>query len=75
MKRQTPAQMFKDVKERLTVIHRNYRFKPHDWFRPDDVAPHSLHFKYICKRLYSLGLLEGCRGDRWGWSYRVPKAT
>jgi len=68
-------QMLEEVKKRLTEKHWNYSFKPHSWFFPSDAAPHDASFKYKCKRLYKLGLLER-RGDsnaRWGFSYRVPE--
>jgi len=69
-----PEEMLEIVKQRLTVIHWNYSFKPHDWFFPNDVAPHSNSFKYKCKKLYSLRMLErqGDNTNRWGYQYRVP---
>ncbi len=69
----TPEDMLKEIQKRLTVPTWNYSFKPHEWFFPGDVAPHSTSFKYKCNKLYELGLLERSEGyGRWGYRYRVP---
>jgi len=47
-------------------------YEPNDWFFPSDLA-NSPQFKYKCKKLYEVGLLErrGDENDRWGYQYRV----
>jgi len=68
-----PEQMLEEVKRRLTLTYWNYSFKPTEWFFPSDVTPYSNSFKYKCKKLHALGMLER-QGDgtaRWGYRYRV----
>ena len=73
MARMTPEDMLKDVQESLAIRRRTYNYEPHDWFFPSDVHPHSNSFKYQCKKLHTLGMLERSAGfGRWGYTYRVP---
>lgn len=72
-KHKSPQEMLQEVKDALEIKRWGYSFTPHQWFRPDDVMPHSPSFKYICKKLHGLGLLERRpTSGRWGYFYRVP---
>ena len=75
--RLTPDEMLADVERRLAIPRWNMNFKSHDWFFPNDVAPHSSKFKYMCKKLHGLGMLErnGGGSNRWGYTYRVPEGN
>jgi len=69
-----PEQILEEVIRKLARTYWNYNFKPNEWFFPSDVSPHSTSFKYKCKKLHALGMLErqGDSSDRWGYRYRVP---
>lgn len=76
MKRLTTEEILADVVRSLAIPKWNYSFEPNDWFFPSDVRPHSSTFKYRCKKLHALGLLErdGDSPSRWGFRYRAPLA-
>lgn len=73
-KRLNPDDMIAEVERKLTAKYWNMSFTLDSWFFPSDLCPHSLAFKYRCKKLYELGLLER-QGDgraRWGYRYHIP---
>lgn len=62
-----------NIKRLLAIPRWNYSFEQNDWFFPSDLLPHSTRIKYVCKKLYEVGLLERTDGyGRWGYRYRVP---
>lgn len=73
-KRLNPDEMMAEVKERLTAEYWSMSFTLDSWFFPGDLYPHSTAFRYKCKKLYELGLLErqGDWGARWGYRYHIP---
>jgi len=76
MNRLTSEGMLEEIQRRLAIPTWSYSFTPHAWFFPNDVAPHSASFKYRCKKLHALGLLERSESyGRWGYRYRVPILT
>lgn len=64
--------MLDELKYQLSLKRWNYNYGLHDWFFPEDVVRHSKKFKYMCRRLYSLGLLERDTGSPFGYTYRIP---
>lgn len=74
-KRLDPAEGIAEIKRRLTAKYWNMSFTLDDWFFPGDLSPHSARFKYMCKKLYALGLLERTESyGRWGWRYHIPQS-
>jgi len=69
-KRLSPDEMLAKVRRLLATS--SYLHKD-GWFFPSDLIPLSSSFKYQCKKLYGLGLLEreGDANSRWGYSYRI----
>lgn len=72
-KRLNPTEMMAGVRRRLTAKYWNMSFTLDDWFFPNDLSPHNARFKYMCKKLYGLGLLERTdSAGRWGYKYHIP---
>lgn len=77
-KRLKPAEMMAEVRRRLTAKYWNMSFTLDDWFFPNDLSSYDARFKYVCKKLYGLGLLERQPPDgwagRWGYQYHIPQS-
>ena len=72
-KRHNPTEMMEEVRRLLTKEYWNMSFTLDSWFFPSDLIPFSTVFKYKCKKLFKLGLLERSNGaGRWGYRYHIP---
>ena len=75
-KKLDPDEMMAEVKHKLTREYWNMSFTLDSHFFPSDLSPFDTGFKYKCKKLHELGLLE--RDDnpgRWGYRYHIPKQS
>jgi len=75
-KRLNPNEMMAEVRHCLIRKYWNMSFTLDSWFFPSDLHPYDASFKYRCKKLYELGLLERDNSaGRWGWRYHIPQTS
>ena len=74
MRGRNPKDMLEEIKRSLAGEFWNHSYMPTDWFFPSDVSPHDSSFKYLCKRLHEIGLLNRSGNPgRWGYRYQVKE--
>ena len=66
-------EMMAQVRRYLTRKYWSMSFTLDSWFFPSDLSPFDAGFKYRCKKLYEMGLLErSASAGRRGYRYHIP---